>query len=72
MSDKVREDRLRRMAQRRGFRIVKSRRRDPRANDYGGRMIVDARTNAVVAGGHPYAYNLTINEVEEYLNDGDQ
>ncbi|MGD2100831.1 MAG: hypothetical protein PVG83_01215 [Acidimicrobiia bacterium] len=35
MSEKVRENRLRRMAERQGLRLVKSRRRDPRALDYG-------------------------------------
>jgi hypothetical protein len=34
-SEKVRENRLRRMAERQGLRLVKSRRRDPRAIDYG-------------------------------------
>jgi hypothetical protein len=33
--EKVRENRLRRMAERQGLRLVKSRRRDPRALDYG-------------------------------------
>jgi hypothetical protein len=34
--DKVRENRLRRMAQRRGMQLQKSRRRDPNAIDFGG------------------------------------
>ena len=34
-SDKIRENRLRRMAERQGLRLVKSRRRDPLALDYG-------------------------------------
>jgi hypothetical protein len=37
--DKVLENRLRRMLQRRGYQLIKSRRRDPRAIDYGGYMI---------------------------------
>ena len=49
-SDKVRENRLRRMADRQGLEIHKSRRRDPRAIDYDRWLILDARTNAVVAG----------------------
>lgn len=32
---KVKENRLRRAAERQGYRLVKSRRRDPRALDYG-------------------------------------
>jgi hypothetical protein len=34
-NDKVRENRLRRMAERQGYLLVKSRRRDPLALDYG-------------------------------------
>lgn len=34
-ADKVREDRLRRMASRRKLRLQKNRRRDPQAYDYG-------------------------------------
>lgn len=33
--DKIRENRLRRAAQRQGLIVTKSRRRDPRASDYG-------------------------------------
>jgi hypothetical protein len=33
--DKIRENRLRRAAQRQGLMLAKSRRRDPRATDYG-------------------------------------
>jgi hypothetical protein len=35
MGEKVRENRLRRMAERQGFRLVKSRTRDPLALTYG-------------------------------------
>lgn len=35
MTDKTRETRVRRMAERQGVAIYKSRRRDPRARDYG-------------------------------------
>jgi len=44
----VRENRLRRMADRQGFRLEKSRRRDPRAIGYGTYRIVDLQTNAVM------------------------
>jgi hypothetical protein len=46
---KIMENRLRRMAQRRGMKLVKSRRRDVRALDYGTYMLIDINTNAVVA-----------------------
>lgn len=40
-AEKVRENRLRRMAERQGLELRKSRRRDPRAKDYGRWYIVD-------------------------------
>jgi hypothetical protein len=41
--DRVRENRLRRMAQRQGMQLQKSRRRDPLAQDYGEIYIVNER-----------------------------
>ena len=51
MSDeeKIRENRLRRMASRQGLILRKSRRRDPRAIDYGDWYLIDARYNYLVA-----------------------
>ena len=71
-SDKVRENRLRRMAERQGLEIQKSRRRDPRAVDYDRWLILDARANAVVAGieGTP-RHGMTLDAVEAYLT-GDE
>jgi hypothetical protein len=60
---KVRENRLRRMAERQGYSLQKSRRRDPRAVDYGLYSIVDSHKNPV-AGGGP---GLTLDEVERRL-----
>ena len=40
MAEKVRENRLRRAVARQGYRLVKIRRRDPRAIDYGKFLIV--------------------------------
>ena len=65
--EKVRENRLRRMADRQGLHIVKSRRRDPRALDFGGYMIVDTQGNWVVAGGSPWVFSLDLDAVEDYL-----
>ena len=70
MSDphKTRETRLRRMADRQGFQLVKSRRRDPRSIDYGRWMILNPFTNGVVAGvggtGRP---EFTLDDVEAWL-----
>ena len=48
--EKVRENRLRRMATRQGLQLVKSRRRDPRALDYGTYWLVDASSVEVASG----------------------
>jgi hypothetical protein len=40
-SEKVRENRLRRAAERQGLTLSKSRRRDPRAKDYGTYQLGD-------------------------------
>jgi hypothetical protein len=60
--EKVRENRLRRMADRQGLRLVKSRRRDPRALDFGTYMLVDVQNNTVAAGP-----GMNIDEIEEQL-----
>jgi hypothetical protein len=65
--EKVRENRLRRMAERQGLALHKSRRRDPRALGYGGYMLVDVATNSVVAGELDSPRALTLDEVDEYL-----
>jgi hypothetical protein len=65
---KVRENRLRRMAERQGYRLEKSRRRDPMAIDYGGYMLVDAYKNTVVYGYAGHAYTLTIEDIEQILS----
>jgi hypothetical protein len=64
MGRDVRENRLRRMAERQGLVLRKSRRRDPRAVDYGMFWLVDAATNALVAGGQ---FGMNIDSVEEWL-----
>lgn len=46
--DKIRENRLRRMAERQGLRLSKNGRRDPRAYDYGSYMLVN-ENNVIVA-----------------------
>lgn len=64
-AQKVRENRLRRMAARQGLRLEKSRRRDPRALDYGTYRLRDEATQtAVVVSDRP---TLTLDDVERYL-----
>jgi hypothetical protein len=45
---KLREDRLRRIARRKGVALRKSRRRDPLARGYGTWCVIDPRANAIV------------------------
>lgn len=70
MEDKVRENRLRRVADRRGLRLEKSRRRDEKAIDFGGFMLIDVIRNYAVAGGHPFPYSCSLDDVEAYLDEG--
>lgn len=64
--EKVIENRVRRMAERQGLKLEKSRRRDPRAIGFGGFQLVD-QNNVVVCGGAPHEYSATIADVEAYL-----
>jgi hypothetical protein len=65
---KVRENRRRRAAERQGLRVVKSRRRDPRATDYGCYMITNDQgyiVHGTEATGRP---ELSLDDVERYSN----
>lgn len=66
-TEKARENRLRRAAARQGFGIVKSRRRDSRATDFGGYMLVNVATNYIEFGGSPNAFSCSLDEIEKYL-----
>jgi len=63
VEDKVRENRLRRMAERQGYTLKKVRRCDPRAIDYGSYVLVDQRNRPVRIG----AKHATIDDVEAFL-----
>lgn len=64
----VRENRLREAAKRQGYRLVKSRRRDPRALDFGSYTIVtDDQTRAAVAQQLP-----DLGAVEAWLTSDDR
>jgi hypothetical protein len=74
-SMKVQENRLRRMAERQGMMLVKSRRRDPRALDYGLYVLVDdSRGNRIGRHGGQAAvsdfangHGMTLAEIEKAL-----
>jgi hypothetical protein len=65
---KTRENRSRRAAHRQGLEIVKQRREDPRAIDYGSWRVIDATTRQVVAG--DALAGLSLAAVEAYLDRG--
>jgi hypothetical protein len=63
--NKIRENRLRRMAERQGLRLVKSRRRDRHASGYGTYTLIDAATSdsdAAVGG-----FGLDLDAIEHQL-----
>src|SRR5215213_6529869 len=70
--DKVRSNRLRRAAERRGLVLERSRRRDPAALGYGTFQLRNAATGDVIACrsalGYGLDYGLDLDEVEAYLN----
>jgi len=59
-AEKVRENRIRRMAERQGLALSKSRRRDPRALDFGVYRLIDG-------GGRVVLETTDADEVEAYL-----
>ena len=67
-ADKTRETRLRRAADRQGLRLERSRRRDPRATDYGRYWLLDLATDEIVAGADDLDRpSMTLDEVEAWL-----
>ncbi len=71
--DKVKENRLRRIADRRGLRLMKSRSRDPKAVDFGLYGLVDIQTNDLInppiAG--RWTCSWTLEDVEDYFKEPD-
>jgi hypothetical protein len=66
--EKVRENRVRRMAQRQGLRLERSRSRDPQTDIYGTYHLVDPNRNLVLWGDRD-AYGLSLDEIEIALRD---
>lgn len=64
MSSHTREVRARRAAERQGIALSKSRRRDPRALDFGLWTLDDPRRQRHLTG-------LTLDQVEHYLDTGE-
>jgi hypothetical protein len=73
--EKVRENLLRRMADRQGLKLMKSRRRDPNACDFGTYQLVDARTGFLqFADWHSPTnqFGLDLDDIEGYLTEPEQ
>jgi hypothetical protein len=69
-SEKVRENRLRRMADRQGFRLEKSRRRDHRALDFGRYYLVTTGGTSfrtVIGRLADGRHGMTLDDVEAFL-----
>jgi hypothetical protein len=71
---KVLENRLRRVAERRGLGLRKSRTRDPQSLSYGRYHLLDLRSHTVGFGyqGEYQEYGATLEEIEAYLAQGDK
>ena len=67
--NKVEENRLRRMADRQGLRLSKSRRRDPKALGYGLYALINVQTGGLIhqdLAGHSI-HALTLEDVRDWL-----
>jgi len=64
MTEKAKDNRLRRMAEKNGYRILKSRSRRWRFNNQGMYMLVDVSTNGAVIG---WNYDADLDENQEFL-----
>lgn len=66
--EKVREARLRRMAERQGLYLQRSRRRDPLALDFGGYQLIEPGSNSLVFGEFAgRGFGASLDDIEDYL-----
>lgn len=65
--EKIRENLYRRMLERRGYYLVKNRRRDPKAIDFGGYKIMHGQIHHPVSGSDGFKFSL--DDVEKFLNE---
>ena len=75
MTHKTYENRVRRMAERQGYRLEKSRRRDPLARGYGLYVIIEAERRLPVThedGPGDTIHTLTLEEAEKWLLDSNR
>ena len=69
VTEKTRENLLRRVAERRGMKLIKSGRRDPQALDFGLYALIDHTTGGAVnpALANRFTCSWTLDQVENYL-----
>lgn len=65
MEEKARENRVRRMAERQGLSLRRSRRRDPYATGFGNYWLVDEQDIQIIGD----RSGVSLDEIEEYLMD---
>jgi hypothetical protein len=68
LDDRVRENRARRVAERRGLTLSRCRRRDPLALGFGLYKVLDTSTGQSVFGDGPGGFAATLDEVETFLS----
>jgi hypothetical protein len=69
MAEKTRENRLRRMADRQGLRLQKSRSRDPNACDFGLYALIDHQTGGAINPrlAQRWVCSWSLKDVEDHL-----
>jgi hypothetical protein len=68
ITEQLRFQRVRIIADRRGKKVLKSHRRDPQAQDFGGYMVLDVESGRIVCGVRDgVAFQASLDEVEKYL-----
>lgn len=66
-NERSRENRARRVLAKQGLRLCKCRSRNGRDPSHGNFHIIDAARNAIVAGGSPWAYSMSLEDVEVFI-----
>jgi hypothetical protein len=63
------ETTVRKRAEDAGLMLRKSRSRDPHDPAFGGFMVIDPYINGAVAGYGPFAFSLSLEEADDWLNE---
>ena len=66
-TQKALESKARRLANKNGYRLVKSRERIEHANNFGGFMLVETQSNRVVVGER---FDMILEDVFEFFREG--